>query len=254
MSDHEGGPHGAEEAPAAGGGAAGPAGQDKRSLWAVVVVLLLGSGALWGASGLVWLEVPQGRTVDGRLADDFTGGELVQWPVPIALLALAAVAATLALRGAARRALGVLLAVVGAWTVYLALAGDTRDIAWSGWAPGYEGRTAEPVWTFWGPAAAVAGGACLALAGAVLVWRGHRMARMGAKYSAPGDRGAATDPELELWDALSGGDDPTDSAAASGDPAASGHATGPDAAAGPGNEIEPGGPPGADRPRDGHPE
>nr|WP_221219565.1 Trp biosynthesis-associated membrane protein [Prauserella isguenensis] len=180
-------------------------------MWAVVVALLLGAGALWGASGLVWIEVPQGRTVDGRLADDFTGGELVQWPVPIALLALAAVAAALALRGVARRLLGVLLAVVGGWTVYLAVAGDTREIAWSGWAPGYEGAAGEPSWTFLGPAAAVAGGVLVALAGVVLAWRGHRMARMGAKYSAPGDRRAPRDPDAELWDALSEGADPTDS-------------------------------------------
>ncbi|GAA1223289.1 hypothetical protein GCM10009676_00740 [Prauserella halophila] len=208
------GGEGAGAAASAGAGAvpATPAGPDKRALWAVVVTLLLGAGALWGASGLVWIDVPDGRTVDGRLVDDFTGGELAPWPVPIALLALAAVAAVLAFRGAARRVLGLLLIVAGGGTVYLVVAGDTREIAWSGWAPGYEGSTAEPVWTFWGPAAAVTGGVCIALAGAVLVLRGHRMARMGAKYTAPGDRRAARDPDTELWDALSEGDDPTGTA------------------------------------------
>lgn len=232
---HGSGPADVRDAGTSTAGAA-PAGQDKRALWAVVVTLLLGAGALWGASGLVWIDVPQGRTVDGRLADDFTGGELVPWPVPIALLALAAVAAALALRGMMRRLLGVLLAVVGGWTVYLATAGETREIAWSGWAPGYEGGTAEPTWTFWGPAAAVAGGGLIALAGLVLAWRGHRMARMGAKYTAPGDRRTASDPDTELWDALSEGDDPT-TAAGTGD-----------------QDVTEDGSAGTYRPREGHPE
>lgn len=248
------------------GDAAGPgpvptpsAGREKRDLWTVVIALLLGAGALWGASGLVWIEVPQGRTVDGRLADDFTGGELVQWPVPIALLALAAVAATLALRGLTRRVLGALLAVAGGWTVYLAVAGGTRDIAWSGWAPGYEGATAQPAWMFWGPAAAAAGGAVIALAGMVLVWRGHRMARMGAKYSAPGDRRAASDPDTELWDALSEGDDPTDreNSETARKPADGENPTGSagnDAGNDARSDVTAGDPAGADGPRDGRPE
>lgn len=171
--------------------------------------LLLGAAALWGSSGLTWIDVPRGRTVDGRLADDFTGAELANWHVPLALFALAAVAGALGIRGLARRILGALLVVAGAWTVYLALDGDVYDVAWSGWAPGYENNDAEPARTFWGPAAAVAGGVLIALAGGLLAWRGHRMPRMGEKYSAPGTRRVARDPDTELWDALSDGEDPT---------------------------------------------
>ncbi|MFF5988597.1 Trp biosynthesis-associated membrane protein [Prauserella flavalba] len=181
----------------------------KRPLWIVVVALLLGAAALWGASGLTWIDVPRGLTIDGRLADDLSGGDLMTWPVPLALLALAAVAAVLAVRGVARRILGVLLVVVGALILYLALNGDAYDVAWSGWAPGYDESAGSPERTFWGPAAAVAGGVLVLLAGALLTWRGHRMPRMGAKYSAPGGRRAEKDTEKELWDALSDGEDPT---------------------------------------------
>ncbi|WP_233345900.1 Trp biosynthesis-associated membrane protein, partial [Saccharomonospora iraqiensis] len=60
-----------------------------------MLALVLAAGALWGASSLTWVEVPRGLTVDGRMADDLTGADLVSWPVPLALLALAAVPALL---------------------------------------------------------------------------------------------------------------------------------------------------------------
>lgn len=183
----------------------------RRALWIAVVALLLGAGALWGASGLVWIEVPRGLTVEGRMVEDLTGSDLVQWPVPIALLALAAVAATLASRGMARRILGGLLVVAGVWTAYLALGGDVGEVEWTGWAPGYEGASGRPERTVRGPAAAVAGGVLVACAGTLLVAKGHRMARMGAKYTAPGTRRTTRDPDTELWDALSEGSDPTES-------------------------------------------
>ncbi|WP_307831973.1 Trp biosynthesis-associated membrane protein [Prauserella cavernicola] len=175
----------------------------------MVVALLLASVALWGASGLTWIDVPRGLTVDGRLSEDLSGSDLMTWPVPLALLALASVAGVLGGRGVVRRILGVLLVVVGAVILYLALNGDAYDVAWSGWAPGYDDTAGVPEHTFWGPAVAVAGGVLVLLAGALLTWRGHRMPRMGAKYSAPGGRRAEKHTETDLWDALSDGEDPT---------------------------------------------
>ncbi len=199
------------------------AGAARRPLWTALLSLLLAAGALWGASSLTWVEVPRGLTVDGRMADDLTGADLVSWPVPLALLALAAVPALPALPGTGRRLLGVLLVLVGAWAAVLALNGGAYDIAWSGWAPGYEGA-GESSRTPWGPAAAVVGGVAMLTAGAVAAWRGPAMPRMGAKYSAPtsarrsasaqdGADGTAhdtaRDDEADLWNALTEGEDPT---------------------------------------------
>ncbi|WP_019816129.1 Trp biosynthesis-associated membrane protein, partial [Saccharomonospora saliphila] len=71
-------------------------------LWTVVVALLLAAAALAGSSALTWVEVPPGIAVDGRVGGDLSGGDVESWPGPMALLALAAVAASLALRGVAR--------------------------------------------------------------------------------------------------------------------------------------------------------
>ncbi len=185
---------------------------DKRPLWIAVAALALAAVALWGASSLTWIDVPPGTVVDGELREELSGGDLVTWPVPLALLALAAVAATLALRGIARRVLGVVLLAVAVWVAVLVLNGSAYDVDLSTRAPGYDTMPGEPTRTWTGPAAALAAAALYAVAGAVLAWRGHRMPRMGAKYSAPGDRkgrARSGNPDADLWNALSEGEDPT---------------------------------------------
>lgn len=182
---------------------------ERRPLWLVVVALLLGAAALWGASRLAWIDVPFGLTLRGRLSPDLTGADLVGALTPLALFALAAVAAVPALGGWPRRVLGVLLAAVGAWALYAILQGATSDVVWSGWAPGYGPSAGSPHRTFWGPGVAVTGALLIAAAGAVLVWQGHRMPRMGGKYSAPGAQRAKGDADTDFWDALSDGEDPT---------------------------------------------
>ncbi len=107
--------------------------------------------------------------------------------------------------------LGGLLVLVGVWVVLLPMGDATHGLAWME-APGYDTGSA-PTPALWGPAAAVAGGVLLVAAGAVLAWRGHRMPRMGARYSAPGaaERASAARPDSdrELWNALTEGEDPT---------------------------------------------
>ncbi|WP_298181976.1 Trp biosynthesis-associated membrane protein [Saccharomonospora sp.] len=185
---------------------------DKRPLWIVVVLSVLAAAALWGASTLTWIDVPEGTVFNGELRDDLAGDDLVSWPGPLALLALAAVAAVLALRGVARRLLGVVLVGVAVWVVVLVLGGSAYDVDLSARAPGYDSLPGSPTKVWWGPASALAGAALLAISGVLLGWRGHRMPRMGAKYSAPGDRrerARSRDSDTDLWNALSEGEDPT---------------------------------------------
>ncbi|EID55594.1 Trp biosynthesis-associated membrane protein [Saccharomonospora xinjiangensis] len=184
----------------------------KRPLWIVVVLLVLAAATMWGTASITWIDVPEGTVFDGELRERISGGDLVTWPVPLALLALAAVAATLALRGVARRVLGVVLIAVAVWVAVLVFDGSAYDVNTSTRAPGYDTMPGEPVRTWQGPALALTGAALYTLAGLVLVWRGHRMPRMGAKYSAPGDRKRVTrsgNPDADLWNALSEGEDPT---------------------------------------------
>jgi len=164
----------------------------RRGLVITTAALLLSAITLWGSSRLAWVELSPGGTI--------TGADLAGWLLPLAVLALAAVAATVALPGLARRALGTGLAVAGAIALWLILSGSPYDA--------YQ-PVGRPERTLTGPAMAVVGGLLLLAAGALLVWRGHRMPRLGAKYSAPGAKPRATDPDDEMWRALSEGEDPT---------------------------------------------
>lgn len=159
----------------------------KRPLWTALAALLTAAGALWAASALAWGGRVEPRPgTDVPLAVDVPGSEVAPALVPVALLALAAVAGLLALAGMWRRALGPVLVVAAVYPI------------WSGVrAPGLT----------WGSAAAVAGGVLLAAAGAVILLAGHRMPRMGSRYTAPAS-GRNTQPDL--WQSLSDGDDPTD--------------------------------------------
>lgn len=172
----------------------------KRPLWTAVVALALGAAALWGASRLAWLEFP-----DADRPVEITDGHPEAWLVPLALLALAAIAAVLALGGLARRLLGVLLALAGVAVVVLAFTTTAADLTWYGYGAGVPARS------WWPPALAGVGGALVLAAGVLLVLRGHTAPRMGAKYAAPGAR-KARQPEaddVDLWNALSDGEDPT---------------------------------------------
>jgi uncharacterized membrane protein (TIGR02234 family) len=162
-----------------------------------------------------------------------TGQGLVPLASALALAALACLAAVIATRSVVRRAVGVLLAVLGAGTAAAVLAslhtsavlaaaraaalagplgGSTTSGASSGGAVheiviAGTGRVvmAGPAWR----AAAVAGAVAIVLAGLATVWRGPRWPVMSARFerSAPA-RPRGTD-SATMWESLSRDVDPT---------------------------------------------
>ncbi|GLW90834.1 Trp biosynthesis-associated membrane protein [Actinokineospora globicatena] len=161
----------------------------RRPLWIVVGLLPPAAAALWGAAELTWEHVTRGRPgTDVTVTVDVTGGEVVPALVPLAVLAVAAVAGTLALGGVWRRLLGVIVVLLGVVPVYAGITEGT-ELA--------------------GRALAVTGGALVLAAGAVLVARGHRVPRLGDRYRSPGAVKETARVEDDLWQALSEGEDPT---------------------------------------------
>jgi hypothetical protein len=59
------------------------------------------------------------------------------------------------------------------------------------------------------PLLAVAGGLVLLAVGIVVVLREQGLARLGARYAAPGERRVQRDPDRTAWDELDEGRDPT---------------------------------------------
>jgi hypothetical protein len=138
----------------------------------VTVLLVVAAAVLWGSSRLPWGQATPAA------------------PVPLALLALAAVAGVLATSGWARPVVGVVVALAGVAAGWTAVDG--------GLGHGVGARVL-----------ALVGALVLLGAGAVLVRSGHRMPRLGGNYQTPAAARGNEPPDKELWRALSEGTDPT---------------------------------------------
>ncbi|GHF85866.1 hypothetical protein GCM10017566_69680 [Amycolatopsis bartoniae] len=164
------------------------------------MLLLLGAAALWGASRLVWSAQQRDGGVRGIVLETHTGAQVQGALVPLAVLAVAGVAGAIATGGWPRRVLGVVLAAAGLWAVWLAVDG----VSFGGFPVG------TPVWQiFTGRGLALLGGILVLLGGLTATRKAGAMPRLGARYSAPGVKKTARDPDTELWEALSEGEDPT---------------------------------------------
>ncbi|MEV4316467.1 Trp biosynthesis-associated membrane protein [Actinocrispum sp. NPDC049592] len=146
----------------------------KRPLWIVAALLAAAAAALWGASQLPWPQsAPAALT-------------------PLALVALAAIAGTLATSGRARQLVGILLALTGLAAGWVALDGLER-----GAAVFARGLALLAVVALW-------------IAAIVLARAGHRMPKLGGSYQTPAAAKGNETPDKQLWRELSEGRDPTD--------------------------------------------
>lgn len=164
----------------------------KRPLWMVVVLLLLGAGALWASSRLAWSEGSIDGGVRGTVRVRETGAQRVPALTPLAFLALAGIAGMVATGGWARRSLAVLLALAGSAAIVLGVSAliPLGSAEWGQWS-------------------AVAGGLLLLAAAALAFLAARDMPRLGARYENP--RAAEAPPAAgeDIWKALSEGQDPT---------------------------------------------
>ncbi len=209
-----------------------------RAEYALALLLdLLGAAVALLVSTRVWQTVVTPRP--RPLADDvlaLTGRTVDAAPTALAVMALAGVVAVLATRGVMRRAIGGALLVAGAALVWRSIAATSavsparaRDLVRQRHSGvGLDATTVAHVTVhgLW-PVLSVACGVLVALAGLLVVVRGHRWAGLSARYEAPagrpggpvGDAGRVDETDeptrraranTALWNALDRGDDPTD--------------------------------------------
>jgi uncharacterized membrane protein (TIGR02234 family) len=220
--------------------AAGPAARSRREYALCLVVGAAGAG-------LVLLSVRQGwarvqTPVPPPLpagSVSVTGQDLVPLAGALALASLATLAAVIATRRLARRLAGGLLAVFGvviavvvslpvADSAVLAAArmttasgagsatagasGVSPGTVPNGAAPGVTGAGHVAMMTVpWRPAAVV-GALIIVAAGLLVAWRGGTWPVMSSRYERPAGRRRAPADSAMLWEALSKGVDPTESA------------------------------------------
>lgn len=170
------------------------------------VLVLVASGRVWSTTRV--------RIPGAAVTRVSVTGHAVEPSLPalgIALLALAA--AVIAARGRLRRAVGVVVAAVGAIALGVAVAGRSAvSSALTSHEVGGLGVPAHGSANGWCLVAAL-GGLIAVLVGIAVVTRGGQWAAMGRKYEAPheGDRaGVAAGSAQGTWEALDRGEDPTE--------------------------------------------
>jgi hypothetical protein len=186
--------------------------KSRRLLWTVVVVLPVAAALLWGSSAMYWVGQRYRTPFSGETTSGATGSMLRPELVPLALATLAAIAAVLATGGWLRRLIGLLIVAEGGLLIWRTV--DWHVGGWFAYLPDQVPPGSIPTGPFGanpaGPLLMSIAGAALVVAGLLVMLRTHRMPTMGARYSAPGARRVSPDPDKRMWDALDGGEDPTD--------------------------------------------
>ena len=204
-----------------------------------VVLLLVGAGLVWIASRTAWLDVVAFNDQSGEARRTLVGADWQPALVPLALGALAAVAAVALVRGTAARAVGVVvmllgIAVAALLTSSLGEVDRTRvhsvvtseeDLGRTNAGPGATGAQSLPDWSVItdvttraaGPAVAGSGALALLAAGLSILVRPAPRAERGDRYVTPaarrsddaGTRPADPDTGRGIWAELDEGRDPT---------------------------------------------
>ncbi|MFE0592502.1 Trp biosynthesis-associated membrane protein [Micromonospora echinospora] len=194
--------------PSAGGGS--PARAGRRELTYAVLLCLAGAGlALWAATRTWAVEVTPRPVPLPALREERSGAALLPWLPALAVVALAGAGAVLATRRGLRRAVGLVILVLG---VAVAVGGGYALTA------AFAGEVSRQ----W-PALCLLGGVLAAVGGGWTALRGATWPAMGARYERParGDgattsggpestgAAASTRGTTDAWDALDRGEDPT---------------------------------------------
>ncbi|MDO8395982.1 MAG: TIGR02234 family membrane protein, partial [Dietzia sp.] len=165
-----------------------------------VVLLLLGAVLLWIASRMVWVDVVAFNDQSGEARRSLTGAQWQPALVPLAVGALAAVAAVALVRGTGARVVGAVIALLGLATgallfstvggvdqdrVHSTVTGE-EELGRTNAGPGTAGAQAVPEWSeiteistrSAGPVLTGAGALALVAAGAVpMIWPTRRVQR-----------------------------------------------------------------------------
>ncbi|MGY1638084.1 Trp biosynthesis-associated membrane protein, partial [Geodermatophilus sp. SYSU D00742] len=178
-----------------------PPGRARRELTLAVAGAALAGGLALSAGGQTWTTATLRRPAPlPPTTTELTGSTLAPLVPAGGLLLLAAAVALLAVRGAGRTAVGLLVAVAGGvlgWSGLRSLVGDADAAAAAAVGAGAPGSdlTAE-VHAAW-PVLALLAGVVAVLAGLLTVLRGRAWPGMGRRYERTPDGGAAAPPRTD---------------------------------------------------------
>lgn len=181
----------------------------RRGLTTAALICLAGGALMLFAVGRAWVSFQVAEPGLASLAGRASGHDVASIVFGLGLVGLAGTAALPATRGRVRGVVGVLLIAAAVATVVavVLVAADpsgllepvaTRQV-------GHAGARVSDVHLSGWPWAALAGGLLVAAAGAFTIWFGRSWPAMGRRY----DRRPRPTGELDMWDAIDRGEDPT---------------------------------------------
>lgn len=195
----------------------------RRALAAAIVLLIVAAAMLSAAATLGWAQLDLQVPLRGIVQVRVKGSAVLPALVPLALLALAAVAAALATPRRVRWLLGAVLLAAAVPPAVAGLRATGLGGTGGHWLTGAASSALElparsvpagmatVLWA--GPALAVGGAGMLAAAGITLGVRGHRMPRLARRYQASIARSRGRlhqlPPEKGFWERMDTGEDPT---------------------------------------------
>ena len=194
-----------------------PAAGARRELTGAVVGAVVAGALALFAGGQPWADLTTERRAPlPPVAETLSGADAAPLVPAAGLVLLAAAVAVLAVRGAGRQVVGLLVAVAGGVLAWSGLGGLTGDAAAE---PQFRGTTTAEVLAAW-PAVALVGGLLAAAVGILVVLRGRSWPAMGRRYERPAGSAEAAartvpagtdeDRAQDAWKAMDRGEDPTD--------------------------------------------
>jgi uncharacterized membrane protein (TIGR02234 family) len=185
---------------------------NRREFLITLLICLAGAGLAVFAAGRTWAEVSGGESIVATAPLTLSGSDL-SGVSALGWVGVAGLAALLATSGWARRALGVLLVLLGAGISTLSATAIGRshliEVAVEKRALLKSSTDLVPVANSWW-LVSLAGGVLLALAGVITFVRGGRWPGMSARYdSANAAPKKVRDDPAGLWKSLDRGEDPT---------------------------------------------
>jgi len=196
--------------------------RSRRELTVAVLLCALAGGLSLSSSSQPWAEVTVTRAAPlPPTSEVLSGSQAAPLVAACGLLLLAAAVAVIAVRGAGRVAVGLLVAVAGGTLAWSGLRGATGGLDLDAEVTSTVGLgsaevVVDPV-TGWAALALVAGVLAVA-AGLLVVLRGRRWPGMGRRYERTGTAAAPRRParpetdedrHQAAWKSLDRGDDPT---------------------------------------------
>lgn len=190
------------------------AGSRSRGTVVVVAGVVLGAALVAGGALPTWWTLQWQGAVTAAQLTSLTGRQSAPALLPLALAAVAGLAAVAASRGVARRLLGALLMLVGVLSGWAAVSGiSDRPVSALQDAQPQAQQVLSGSRNLIGPALSLTGTALVLLAGAAVLAGLFAGRGMGSRFSRhqpePGAAGSGPVQDADLWKRLDAGEDPT---------------------------------------------